>query len=386
MPDTVTDKVADKVADNMADEVIWDKEIDVPKKWIEFVDENVLASTQIKSIGPHGASYWTRTAEIETEQEDGSALSFFLKVTQHDTGKGMVTGEFASMTALHNTVPDLTPSPIAWGTYASDPNVHFFLCSFVDMTDDVPDIQKFTAKIAELHKKSASPTGKYGFSIPTYLGTIPQETAWTDSWEEFFTKSMKRWLVVEENSQGYDEEMKRLSEALLSKVIPRLLRPLETGGRKIQPCLVHGDLWDGNTSSNAETDSPVIFDASCVYAHNEVEMAPWRPIRHKIGKPYVRAYHKHFPISAPEEDQDDRNALYCIRFNMCSSALYPGNLRFRRIIIEEMRALVEKFPDGYEGWEKEKDIHLNINEIRSNPAKDLINYSTKKKDPMMQGP
>lgn len=40
MPDTVTDKVAD----NVADEVIWDKEIDVPKKWIEFVDENVLAS------------------------------------------------------------------------------------------------------------------------------------------------------------------------------------------------------------------------------------------------------------------------------------------------------------------------------------------------------
>lgn len=27
----------------MADEVIWDKEIDIPEKWIQFVDENVLA-------------------------------------------------------------------------------------------------------------------------------------------------------------------------------------------------------------------------------------------------------------------------------------------------------------------------------------------------------
>lgn len=36
--------------------------------------------SQIKGIYPHGASYWTRTAEIQTEQADGSPQSFFLKV------------------------------------------------------------------------------------------------------------------------------------------------------------------------------------------------------------------------------------------------------------------------------------------------------------------
>lgn len=29
-------------------EVIWDKEIDVPEKWIQFVDDNVAASTCIR--------------------------------------------------------------------------------------------------------------------------------------------------------------------------------------------------------------------------------------------------------------------------------------------------------------------------------------------------
>ena len=43
-----------------------------------------------------------------------------------------------------------------------------------------------------------------------------------------------------------------------------------------------------------------------------VELAPLRPVRHRMGKPYVKAYFKHFPISSPEEDQDDRNALYCL--------------------------------------------------------------------------
>lgn len=30
-----------------APDVIWDKEIDVPEKWIQFVDDNVVASTFI---------------------------------------------------------------------------------------------------------------------------------------------------------------------------------------------------------------------------------------------------------------------------------------------------------------------------------------------------
>ena len=183
----------------------------------------------------------------------------------------MASGEFASMSAMHEAIPDLTPTPIAWGTYASDRDVHFFLCSFVDMTDEIPDIQSFPRMIAELHLKSVSPNGKYGFPVPTYLGRIPQETAWTDSWEDFFSKSIKRILAAEETSQGPNPEMTRLSEAIIDKVIPRLLRPLETGGRRIVPRLVHGDLWDGNTSTTVANDDPTIFDAACIYAHNEGE-------------------------------------------------------------------------------------------------------------------
>lgn len=181
----------------------------------------------------------------------------------------MMSGEFLSMTAIHDTVPDLAPAPIGWGTYASDPNVHFFLCSFHDMTNEIPDETLLAAKIAELHKKGISPTGKYGFPVPTFQGNIPQETRWSDSWEQFFSNSLKQMLGVEEEVHGLDPEMKQLSEALMEKVIPRLLRPLETGGRQIQPRLVHGDLWDGNTSTDVATGLPIIFDAPAIYAHNE---------------------------------------------------------------------------------------------------------------------
>ena len=45
---------------------------------------------------------------------------------------------------------------------------------------------------------------------------------------------------------------------------------------------------------------------------NVVELAPLRPVRHRMGKSYVEAYIKHFPVSEPREDQEDRNALYCL--------------------------------------------------------------------------
>ena len=183
----------------------------------------------------------------------------------------MLSGEFVSMKSLYDTLPSLTPVPVAWGTYAADSNVHFFLCGFVEMEDDLPDVELLMESLAELHHKGLSPNGKYGFPVPTLQGTIPQYTEWCDSWETFFTRSVKIVIDNEARSQGLDSEMQELSKAILEKVVPRLLRPLETGGRTIQPRLVHGDIWDGNVSTDTSTDQPVAFDATCIYGHNESE-------------------------------------------------------------------------------------------------------------------
>ena len=199
-------------------------------------------------------------------------LDLLNQVAQGDIGKNMVSGEFFSMTTLHQVIPDATPAPIAWGTYASNSDIHFFLCHFVDVIDEVPDIETFTIKIAELHLRSFSPNGKYGFPIPTYMGQMAQYNTWTGSWEKFFILSMERLMTTIEESQGPDEELRELFSRTMSKVVPRLLRPLETGGRQNRPCLVHGDLYSGNVSVDAETGAPVIYDATCLFAHNECKM------------------------------------------------------------------------------------------------------------------
>ena len=155
-------------------------------------------------------------------------------------------GEFESMKVLHGVTPDFAPKPIAWGTFKSNSDLHFFLCDFHDMDGELPELNSFAASLAKLHCESISPTGKFGFHVTTYNGNIPQDVRWTNTWEECFVNGTRKDFEMEREARGPSEELEALMIPLFEKVIPRLLRPLETGGRTLKPCFVHGDLWYGN--------------------------------------------------------------------------------------------------------------------------------------------
>ncbi|KAL9601744.1 MAG: hypothetical protein Q9179_002766, partial [Wetmoreana sp. 5 TL-2023] len=113
-----------------------------------------------------------------------------------------------------------------------------------------------------------SPNDKYGFHKTTHLA-VDNDNSWDDSWEHWYAKVLKRMLKEEERSHGPDEDLKLLTAVMFQKVVPRLLRPLETGDRQIKPCLIHSDLWPGNVKPDAVTDEPIIFDSCAFWGHNE---------------------------------------------------------------------------------------------------------------------
>lgn len=65
------------------------------------------------------------------------------------------------------------------------------------------------------------------------------------------------------------DEVHKFCRLTLEKLISRLLLPLERGGRNIQPRLVDGDIWDGNVFIDLKSNTFVVYDAICIYAHNE---------------------------------------------------------------------------------------------------------------------
>lgn len=209
----------------------------------------------------------------------------------------MMRGEFESMRAIHAVSPMFAPNPIAWGTFKSNPELHFFLCDFHIMDKETPNAEIFTARLAEIHKKSVSPNGKYGFHVTTYNRKLPQDCTWTDTWEECYRNNLKRMFDLGEEARGSDDDFKKIRDTVLDRAVTRLLRPLETERRSIKPCPVHGICGDravsfccvtfarlinhhsGNTGTDLDTCELIVFDASTMYAHNECKSSIQRNSR-----------------------------------------------------------------------------------------------------------
>ena len=76
-------------------------------------------------------------------------------------------------------------------------------------------------------------------------------------------------LEDEERSHGVDEEINKLKEAMFEKVIPRLLWPLETESKRIEPCLLHSDVWPRNVKPHAETKKVMMFVSCAFWGHHQ---------------------------------------------------------------------------------------------------------------------
>ena len=158
------------------------------------------------------------------------------------------------MTEIYNTVADLAPKPHAFGKLQLEaPPTYFFLCQFVNVSDALPDPKKLGSRLAELHRSSVSPTGKFGFYCTTYDGKLPQTTEWDSSWTSFFGKLLAGIARLDTSTNGPWPELEAAIARTLERVVPRLLGALESEGRTVKPCLIHGDLWEGNIGTDFES-------------------------------------------------------------------------------------------------------------------------------------
>ncbi|KAL7903975.1 Fructosamine kinase domain-containing protein [Trichoderma velutinum] len=284
----------------------------------QTVDPEVLSAlpniAEVLEVAYHQESAWAKAFRLNVRQKDGTIEDYFMKVSFDHHGKLALMGEFESTSAIYKIIPEFCPKPIGWGTFKDDPNSHFYICKFYDFIEGVPEPNFFCEQLARLHSHHSSPEGKFGFHCTTYNGNLPQDNTWCDSWEAFFSNGLRHILKVREDRAGYNNpELDELMPALFDKIIPRLLRPLESDGRTIRPSLVHGDLWYGNTGIiNGDTEEGIVYDPASFWAHNEYELGNWRPERNRFTRRYFQAYHSHIPKSEPEEDYDDRNRLYAL--------------------------------------------------------------------------
>lgn len=226
------------------------------------------------------------------------------------------------MTKIHEIKPDFAPKAYARGRLnKSSPPAYYLLMEFKHLSDGLPDPVKLGRSVAEMHRKSVSPTGKFGFDITTYDGARTQVVDWDSSWTSFFSKLLAEAYRHDTSENGCWDELDRVYQRAQTHLIPRLIGALESEGRSVKPALIHGDMWDGNVRTDLETGSPVIFDAAVYYGHNEMELGIWRAERHELrAKVFRKEYLRNMEPSEPADEWSDRNLLYSTKTNFMHSA------------------------------------------------------------------
>jgi protein-ribulosamine 3-kinase len=224
----------------------------------------------------------------------------------------MANAEFEAEKAISAIIPDNVVKPIAAGVSENDSSKAFFISRFRTFSSETPSPRQLVSILKKLHGASVSPTGKFGFHVTTYWGPAQMVNDWVDTWEEYYARQFRSDIAYAQKVFGEDPELQELADLLEDKVIARLLRPLQTGGRSIKPSLCHGDLWDGNVHIDMHTREPVLFDSCAFYGHNEVDLQAVGHPRYVLGIDFVNMYREEVGASEPQEDFYDRHDLYAM--------------------------------------------------------------------------
>ncbi len=212
-------------------------------------------------------------------------LSFFDNFEQESLGLSFLAG------ADQFVVPEV----IGFGQ--ADANSYLVL-EYIAMNRQ-GDEGLFANALAQLHSINHA---EFGFQADNYIGATAQKNRWMSQWGDFFVERRLepqfQWLH------------KRLASA-----IPNHLRqqqqPLLEKCRQIlnihapQPCLVHGDLWQGNFSFSKK-GKPIIYDPACYFGDREVDLA----MLEMFGQPSEHFYHSYYQIQSKQPQSKVRKEIY----------------------------------------------------------------------------
>lgn len=249
-------------------------------------------ATQITRISPVGGGCINLASRYETD-----AGSFFIK-TNRSIGPSMFEGEALGLGAMYETKSIRVPRPFKVGPLPTGGS--YIIMEFIEFGRSRGDQAVLGRKLAEMHKAGKSEKG-FGFDVDNTIGSTPQINTWTSDWVKFYAEHRLGYQLKLALDQYGDSTIYAKGEKLM-KNLGRLFENVE-----IEPCLLHGDLWSGNISSD-KNGEPVILDPACYYGHNEAEFGmSWCA---GFGGSFYNAYFEVMPKQAGFEKRRDVYMLY----------------------------------------------------------------------------
>ncbi|KIY50439.1 fructosamine kinase [Fistulina hepatica ATCC 64428] len=241
-----------------------------------------------------------------------SGKSYFVKLGTSSEVE-QFAGEAASLDALHAGAPGLVPRLLAHGV-DSGSGRPYFISEYKDIAYLNNNAgAKLGTRLAELHSQGRSPGGRFGFQVPTFCGATRMRNGWYDSWEKCFD------VMIGDLLDKLGRVRRSAKDTYICSVIPKLLGPL-----KIEPVILHGDLWSGNAGVDKATGEPIIFDPSSYYGHNEADLSIAR-IFGGFPSSFYQKYHDRMPKTEPIAQYDLRGDLYELFHYLNHTVIFGGS-------------------------------------------------------------
>ncbi|KAG8391754.1 hypothetical protein BUALT_Bualt01G0219900 [Buddleja alternifolia] len=249
-------------------------------------------ATQITGIRPIGGGCINRASRY-----DSDAGSFFVK-TNRSIGPSMFEGEALGLNAMYETGSIRVPKAFKVGPLPTGGS--YIIMEYIEFGGSRADQSALGRKLAEMHKAGKSRKG-FGFDVDNTIGSTPQINTWTSDWIEFYGVHRLGYQLKLAREQYGDSLIYERGQRLVKNMGPLFEDAV------IEPCLLHGDLWSGNISSD-KNGEPVILDPACYYGHNEAEFGmSWCA---GFGGSFYNAYFEVMPKQGGFEKRRDLYMLY----------------------------------------------------------------------------
>ncbi|CAI9101690.1 OLC1v1039073C3 [Oldenlandia corymbosa var. corymbosa] len=249
-------------------------------------------ATQITRISPVGGGCINNANRYDTD-----AGPFFVK-SNRSIGPSMFEGEVLGLNAMYETHTIRVPKPYKFGALPTGGS--YIIMEFIEFGASRSNQSELGRKLAEMHKAAKSEKG-FGFHVDNTIGSTPQINTWTSDWVEFYAEHRLGYQLKLIRQQYGDSTIHERGQRLAKNIGPLF------EGVAIEPCLLHGDLWSGNITSD-KNGEPVILDPACYYGHNEAEFGmSWCA---GFGGSFYNAYFEVMPKQPGFEKRRDLYLLY----------------------------------------------------------------------------
>ncbi|KAG7018966.1 Protein-ribulosamine 3-kinase, chloroplastic [Cucurbita argyrosperma subsp. argyrosperma] len=249
-------------------------------------------ATQITKISPVGGGCINQANRYDTD-----AGSFFVK-RNRSIGPSMFEAEALGLSAMYETQTIRVPKPFKFGSLPSGGS--YIIMEFIEFGSSRGNQFELGRKLAEMHKAGKSDKG-FGFDVNNTIGSTPQINTWSSDWVQFYAEERLGFQLRLALDQYGDRTIYEKGQRLAKSIGPLFDNVM------IEPCLLHGDLWSGNISSD-KNGEPVILDPACYYGHNEAEFGmSWCA---GFGGSFYDAYFQVMPKQPGFEKRRDLYLLY----------------------------------------------------------------------------